>query len=152
MVMKRYPHSAIILLAALTLAGCSKAEEFQTNSDSALQIESVSGISPFDLMQNQASKAVITGDSLPDDEAAKGIGLFVTATNGGAYDGHDSGYTNVKYAYSSTKWSAALYTFRTRQAISTAISRTIPMLQTSGPFLWSPPLTTRTICMLNPRP
>ena len=105
MVMKRYPHSAIVLLAALAFAGCSKAEEFQTNSDSALQIESVSGISPFDLMQNQASKAVITGDSLPGDEAAKGIGLFVTADDGGAYDGHDSGYTNVKYTFDGSKWS-----------------------------------------------
>ena len=105
MVMKRYPHSAIVLLAALAFAGCSKTEELQYNSDSALQIESVSGISPFDLMQNQASKAVITGDSLPGDEAAKGIGLFVTAANGGAYDGHDSGYTNVKYTFDGSKWS-----------------------------------------------
>ena len=103
--MKRYPHSAIILLAALAFAGCSKTEEFEHNPDNALQIESVSGISPFDLMQNQASKAVITGNSLPGDEAAKGIGLFVTASNGGAYDGHDSGYTNVKYTFDGSKWS-----------------------------------------------
>ena len=103
---KSFIKSGLVVLAALVLASCSKTDEFQHNPDSALQIESVSGISPFDLMQNQPSKAVITGKSLPGDEAAKGIGLFVTASNGSAYDGHDSGYTNVKYAYSSTKWSA----------------------------------------------
>ena len=105
--MKRYIKSAVILLAALSLAGCSKTDEFQYNPDSALQIESVSGISPFSLMQEPASKAVISGETLPGDEAAKGIGLFVTATGGGAYDGKTSGYSNVKYAYSSAKWSAA---------------------------------------------
>ena len=103
--MKRYIESATILLAALALASCNKAEEFEYNSDSALQIASVSGISPFDLMQNQASKAVITGDSLPGNEAAKGIGLFVTATDGGAYDGKTTGYSNVKYTFDGSKWS-----------------------------------------------
>ena len=103
--MKRYIKTAyVISFVALALAGCSKTDEFQHNPDSALQIESVSGISPFDLMQNQASKAVITGDSLPGDEAAKGIGLFVTAEDGSAYDGHDSGYSNVKYTYNGSKW------------------------------------------------
>ena len=105
--MKRYTHSAIILLAALSLVGCSKTEEFHHNSDSTLQIESVSGISPFALMQEPVSKAVISGENLPVDEASKGIGLFVTAAGGGAYDGKTSGYSNVKYAYSSEKWSAA---------------------------------------------
>ena len=104
--MKRYIKTAyVISFVALALAGCSKTEEFQYNPDSALQIESVSGISPFSLMQEPATKAVITGDSLPGDEAAKGIGLFVTATGGGAYDGHDSGYTNVKYTFDGSKWS-----------------------------------------------
>ena len=104
--MKRYIKTAyVISFAALAFAGCSKTDEFQHNPDSALQIESVSGISPFALMQNQASKTVITGNSLPDDEAAKGIGLFVTADDGGAYDGHDSGYTNVKYTFDGSKWS-----------------------------------------------
>ena len=93
-------------LILLTISSCSKTEEFQHNTDSALQIESVSGISPFSLMQEPTTKAVITGDSLPGDEAAKGIGLFVTATGGGAYDGHDKGYTNVKYTFDGSKWSA----------------------------------------------
>ena len=101
--MKRYTHPAIILLAALAFAGCSKVEEFNSNPDSALMIESVRGISSYKLM----SKAVITGESLPDDESTKGIGLFVTASDGGAYDGKDSGYTNVKYSFNGTKWSAA---------------------------------------------
>ena len=106
--MKRYIKTAyVISFVALALAGCSKTDEFQYNPDSALQIESVSGISPFSLMQEPATKAVITGDSLPGDEAAKGIGLFVTATGGGAYDGHDKGYTNVKYTFDGSKWSAA---------------------------------------------
>ena len=107
MVMKRYPHSAIFLLAALALTGCSKTEEFEHNPDNALQIESVSGISPFALMQEPASKAVISGETLPSEEAGKGIGLFVTATDGTAYDGKTTGYSNVKYAYSNSKWSAA---------------------------------------------
>ena len=105
--MKKYSKSAIILLAALSLAGCSKTEEFEHNPDNALQIESVSGISPFALMQGPASKAVISGETLPGDEAAKGIGLFVTASDGSAYDGKTSGYSNVKYAYGNEKWSAA---------------------------------------------
>ena len=101
---KSFIESVFPVLAVLALASCSKAEEFQTNSDSALQIESVSGISTFALMQEPASKAVITGDSLPGDEATKGIGLFVTAEDGSAYDGHDSGYSNVKYTYNGSKW------------------------------------------------
>ena len=105
--MKRYTHSAIILLAALALAGCSKTEELQYNPDSALQIESVGGISPFALMQEPSGRAVITGETLPGEEATKGIGLYVTATDGTAYDGRTSGYSNVKYTFNNAKWSAA---------------------------------------------
>ena len=101
--MKRYTESAIILLAVLAFVGCSKSEEFQHNPDSALQIESVSGISPFAL----TTKAVITGNTLPDSEAATGIGIFVTASDGGAYDGHNKGYTNVNFANSGSGWSTA---------------------------------------------
>ena len=101
--MKRYTKSAIILLAALSLVGCSKTEDFQHNPDSALEIESVSGISPFAL----TTKAVITGNTLPDSEAATGIGIFVTASDGGAYDGHNKGYTNVNFANSGSGWSTA---------------------------------------------
>ena len=92
--------SGLVVLAALVLASCSKTAEFQHNPDSALEIESVSGISPFAL----TTKAVITGESLPGEEATKGIGLFVTAEDGSAYDGHDSGYSNVKYTYNGSKW------------------------------------------------
>ena len=105
--MKRYIHSAIILLAALSLAGCSKTEEFRHNAANALEIASVRGISPFVPMQEPASKAVITGETLSGDEASKGIGLFVTATDGTAYDGKSEGYSNVKYNYNGEKWSAA---------------------------------------------
>ena len=92
---------AILALAALAFVGCSKVEEFSDNPDSTLQIESVRGISSYKLM----SKAVISGETLPSEEAGKGIGLFVTASDGGAYDGKDSGYTNVKYTYNGSKWS-----------------------------------------------
>ncbi|MCQ2173067.1 MAG: fimbrillin family protein [Bacteroidales bacterium] len=101
--MKRYTESAIILLAVLAFVGCSKSEEFQHNPDSALQIESVSGISPFAL----TTKAVITGNTLPDSDAATGIGIFVTASDGSAYDGHNKGYTNVNFANSGSGWSTA---------------------------------------------
>ena len=101
--MKRYTESAIILFAVLAFVGCSKTEEFQHNPDSALQIESVSGISPFTL----TTKAVITGNTLPDSEAATGIGIFVTASDGSAYDGHNKGYTNVNFANSGSGWSTA---------------------------------------------
>ena len=104
--MEKYSKSAIFFLVALSLAGCSKAEEFQYNPDSALQIESVSGISPFALMQEPASKAVISGETLPSEEAGKGIGLFVTASDGSAYDGKTEGYSNIRYTYNGTKWSA----------------------------------------------
>ena len=107
MVMKKYIKSAIILVAVLAFTGCNKTEEFQYNYESALQIESVSNISPFTLMQELASKAVITGETLPTDEANKGIGLFVTAADGSAYDGKVDGYSNVKYTYNGEKWSAA---------------------------------------------
>ena len=105
--MKRYTPSAIILLAAFALAGCSKTEELQYNPDSALQIESVSGISPFALMQEPPGRAVITGNTLPDSEAATGIGIFVTASDGSAYDSHNKGYTNVNFANSGSGWSTA---------------------------------------------
>ena len=103
--MEKYSKSAIILLAALALTGCSKTEEFRHNAANALEITSVSGISPFALMQEPASKAVITGETLPGDEATKGIGLFVTAQGGGTYDGKSEGYSNVKYNYNGEKWS-----------------------------------------------
>ena len=99
--MKTYTKSAIILLAALSLTGCSKTEEFNSNPDSALEIASVSGISSYKLM----SKAVITDDFLPNNESAKGIGLFVTATDGGAHDGKTEGFSNVRYTYTGEKWS-----------------------------------------------
>lgn len=37
----------ILALAALAFAGCSKVEEFNCNPDSALQIESVGGVSQY---------------------------------------------------------------------------------------------------------
>ena len=105
--MKQYIKStSVIICAVLTLAGCAKTEEFKFNPDSALQIESVSGISTFSLMQEPESKAVITGETLPGDEASKGIGLFVTAIDGSAYDGKTEGYSNIRYTYNGTKWSA----------------------------------------------
>lgn len=81
---------AILAFAVLAFAGCSKAEELNSNPDSALQIESVGGVSQYVLMQAQpASKAVIDGNTLPGSEAAQDIGIFVTAQDGSAYDGHD---------------------------------------------------------------
>ena len=100
---KSFIKSGLVVIAALVLASCSKTEEFQHNPDSALQIESVSGISPFAL----TTKAVITGNTLPGSDAATGIGIFVTAANGGAYDGHDSGYTNVNFANGGSGWSTS---------------------------------------------
>ena len=100
---KSFLKSGLVVIAALVLASCSKTEEFQHNPDNALQIESVSGISPFAL----TTKAVITGNTLPDSEAATGIGIFVTASDGGAYDGHNKGYTNVNFANSGSGWSTA---------------------------------------------
>ena len=97
----------MLTLAALSLVGCSKTEELQYNPDSALQIESVSGISPFALMQEPSGRAVITGEILPGDEATKGIGIFVTASDGSAYDSHANGYTNVNFANSGSGWSTA---------------------------------------------
>ena len=103
--MKKYIKSATILFAALSVIGCSKVEELNSNPDSALQIESVGGVSQYALMQAQpASKAVIDGNTLPGSEAAQGIGIFVTASDGSAYDGHDKGYSNVKYTYNGSKW------------------------------------------------
>ena len=68
----------ILALAALAFAGCSKVEELNNNPDSALTIESVSGVSQYVLMQAQpASKAVIDGNTLPGSEADQGIGYGV---------------------------------------------------------------------------
>ena len=99
--MKRHIESAIVLICAVSLASCSKTEEFNSNPDGALEIASVSGISSYKLM----SKAVITDDTLPEDEYAKGIGLFVKAADGGAYDGKTEGFSNVRYTYNGEKWS-----------------------------------------------
>ena len=100
---KSFIKSGLVVIAALVLASCSKTEEFQHNPDSALQIESVSGISPFAL----TTKAVITGNTLPDSDTATDIGIFVTASDGSAYDGHNKGYTNVNFANSGSGWSTA---------------------------------------------
>ena len=101
--MNRYIQSATILIAALSVIGCNKVEDFNSNPDNALQIESVGGVSQYALMQ---SKAVIEGNTLlPGSEAAQGIGIFVTAKDGSAYDGKTSGYSNVKYTYNGEKWS-----------------------------------------------
>ena len=109
--MKQYiKSSSVIICVALALAGCSKTEEFYDNPDSALQIESVSGISPFALMQETASKAVITGNTLPDSVVAVGVGIFVTESDGGAYDGHAKGYANVNFANSGSGWQQGGYT------------------------------------------
>ena len=97
---KSFIKPGLVALAALALASCATTDEFKYNPDNALQIESVSGISPFAM----TTKAVITGNTLPDSEAATGIGIFVTASDGSAYDGHDSGYSNVKYTYNGSKW------------------------------------------------
>ena len=100
---KSFIKSGLVVIAALVLASCSKTEEFQHNPDSALQIESVGGISPFAL----TTKAVITGNTLPGSDAATGIGIFVTASDGSAYDGHNKGYTNVNFANSGSGWSTS---------------------------------------------
>lgn len=89
-----------LLLATLAFTCCAKSDGLQSG---ILEIESVKGIPSYIL-----SKAVITGESIPEDEAAKGIGLFVTGTDMSPYNGSGEGYTNVKYAFDANrqKWSS----------------------------------------------
>ena len=86
------------LAALLALAGCAK--EFENTLDSsdssAIELSSVS--------TDPMTKAVITGTSFTTDEAAAGIGLFLLDGEGNAYG---SNPTNVKYTFSSDKWTAA---------------------------------------------
>lgn len=94
---KQYIYSAFILTAVLC-AGCAK--EFENTTDerdsSAIELSSVS--------TDPMTKAVITGTSFTTDEAAAGIGLFLLDGSGNAYG---SNPTNVKYTFSSDKWTAA---------------------------------------------
>ena len=82
-----------LLIAVLSLTCCAKSDELQSG---ILEVESVKEIPSYIL-----PKSVITGESIPDDEAAKGIGLFLTETDEdrSPYSGSGNGYTNVKYDY-----------------------------------------------------
>ena len=92
-------HIPIIALAALfALAGCAKEIEntLDDRNSTAIELSSVS--------TDQVTKAVITGTSFTTDEAAAGIGLFLLDNEGKAYGANPA---NVKYTFSSDKWSAA---------------------------------------------
>ena len=96
--MNRILIPSIALAALLALAGCAK--EFENTLDgtdgAAIELSSVS--------TDPMTKAVITGTSFTTDEAAAGIGLFLLDGSGNAYG---SNPTNVKYTFSSDKWTAA---------------------------------------------
>ena len=94
---KQYIYSALILTAVLT-AGCAKeiANPTVSTDGAAIELSSVS--------TDPMTKAVITGTSFTTDEAAAGIGLFLLDGSGNAYG---SNPTNVKYTFSSDKWTAA---------------------------------------------
>ena len=94
---KQYIYSAFILTAVLT-AGCAKEFENTTNENDGAAIE-LSSVST-----DPMTKAVITGTSFTTDEAAAGIGLFLLDGSGNAYGSNEP---NVKYTFSSSKWTAA---------------------------------------------
>ena len=88
----------IALAALFALAGCAKEIEntLDSSNSTAIELSSVS--------TDQVTKAVITGTSFTTDEAAAGIGLFLLDNEGKAYGANPA---NVKYTFSSDKWSAA---------------------------------------------
>lgn len=90
-------YSALILAAVLT-AGCAKEIEDTSidRNSAAIELSSVS--------TDPMTKAVITGTSFTTDEAAEGIGLFLLDGSGKAYG---SCPANVRYTFSSDKWTAA---------------------------------------------
>ncbi len=94
---KQYIYSAFVLTAVLC-AGCAK--EFENTTDerdgSAIELSSVS--------TDPMTKAVITGTEFTTSEAEAGIGLFLLDGTGATYG---SNPTNVKYTFSSDKWTAA---------------------------------------------
>lgn len=86
-----------VSLVVLAMASC---EKINTNSNSYAPLCITEAI--------LQTKAVVTGSSFPTNEAVS-VGLTVTASNGGNYDGKTSGYTNVQCtkAAGSTSWKPA---------------------------------------------
>lgn len=55
---------------------------------------------------SDSSRAAIDGVSLPDEEAEKGLGLFLKSADGTDYDGISSGYSNVLYSLGASGWAS----------------------------------------------
>ncbi len=94
---KQHIYSALVLTALLS-AGCTKEIEntLDGSDSSAIELSSVS--------TDPTTKAVITGTEFTTDEAAAGIGLFLLDGTGATYGSNE---VNVKYTFSSSKWTAA---------------------------------------------
>ena len=88
-----------MILAAVLTAGCAKEIEDTSidRNSAAIELSSVS--------TDPMTKAVITGTSFTTDEAAEGIGLFLLDKRRG--DAYGSNPANVRYTFSSDKWTAA---------------------------------------------
>lgn len=98
--MKRIEFAIITALAIMLVpAGCTKDNYKESKGTAVLGIRSVT-------TDRVSGKSVITDATLPSTEAAKGVGLFLTAADGSSYDGRTEGYTNVKYSNAGEGWTS----------------------------------------------
>lgn len=88
----------VFLITAISVAGCAK-QNIEDVSEGTLEIGSVS-------ICSTNAKSVINGPAFPATEAAKGVGLFLTAPDGSHYDGLTQGCGNVKYFYDGDRWTS----------------------------------------------
>lgn len=89
--------NSVILLLTAVVSACS-VKEADYGDSTLLKIKSVG--------TEMTSKAVVEGTSLPQDEASKGIGLFLLDESGSDYDGISSGYGNVLYSPGKEGWAS----------------------------------------------
>ena len=91
--------TALVTMAALACGCTNDIDNGGFKSGSALSIGTVT-------TERMLTRSVITGTAFPADEAAKGIGLFLTATDGGNYDDQTSGCSNIKYSDNGSGWTS----------------------------------------------
>ena len=92
--MRIYKAVPILMIFALSFAACEKTEDY-ANGNTSLEIDQV-------VVGHNPAKSVIDGPAFPQNEACRGIGLFLFASNSNDYDGKH--FNNVKYSDNGNGW------------------------------------------------
>ena len=90
--------TGLAMLTALAALACGCTKENDNGSRTGTAALSISTVSA----DRMPVKSVITETALSSGE----IGLFLTATDGGNYDGKTSGYSNIKYGNDGGGWTS----------------------------------------------